>query len=132
MRVVEGNQSPRKYRISPKERARRSEHMRAVRATQSVGQCERGGKTRGDRHAAEGTGVCGRTEEQRFADGQKGGLIGGPIAAANPNSKAALKAMLQDRDHQRYAAHCGQHVHKNRVNPRCEFCSEQNLVIAFA
>lgn len=121
-----------KYRISPEERSRRSEHMRAVRATQSREQCVKGGKTRGDLHAINKTGVCGRSEDQRFADAQKGGLAGGSKGAANPNSKAALKAMLQDREHQRYASHCSNHVHKNRVNPRCEFCSEQSLVIAFA
>jgi hypothetical protein len=118
--------------FSEAERKRRSEQMKAVRATQSREQCVRGGKTRGDLHAINKTGVCGRSEEQRFADGQKGGLIGGPIAGANPRSREALLALCNDRQHQRYASHCGQHVKRCRPNPRCEFCSEQSLVIAFA
>lgn len=100
--------------------------MRALRATQSVEQCVRGGKTRGDRHAAEGTGVCGRTAEQRFADAQKGGLAGGSKGAANPASRKALKVLTQDRKHQRYASHCSNHVRRNIVKPGCEFCSEQS------
>lgn len=123
MRVAE-NQSPKKYRISAKERARRRRHMQAVRATQSVEQCIRGGKTRGDRHAAEGTGVCGLSEEERLKASAEGGRIGGPIAAAHPNSIAALAALCQDRQHQRYASHCSAHVRRGRIKVGCEFCEE--------
>jgi hypothetical protein len=64
-----------KYRITEAERDRRSGHMRAVRATQSREQCVRGGKTRGDLHATNKTGVCGRSPIKRRADGKLGGHI---------------------------------------------------------
>ncbi len=101
-------------------------HAREVLAALS-----RSGKRQGNLHAVNGTGVCGRTPEQMLLDGQKGGLIGGPIAAKHPNSKAALKALTQDRDHQRYASHCSNHVRLGRPKISCEFCSEESLVIAF-
>jgi hypothetical protein len=111
-----------KYRVSDEERARRKENMRLLRASQPRELSVRGGITQGNRHAAEKTGVCGRTPEQQFVDGQQGGLIGGFKGSQNPASKAALMAMTQDRRHQRYAAHCGMHRNRGVVKITCEFC----------
>jgi hypothetical protein len=115
-----------KYRISEDERQRRREQMRIVRANQSPEARFRGGKTRGDRHAAEKTGVCGRSQEQMILDAKKGGLAGGYAGSQHPNSKAAWRAMLKNSDHQRAAGrvggHVSNHVNKGRFNPLCEFC----------
>jgi len=57
--------------------------------------CAQGGRTRGLRHKADGTGICGLTLEQRQAAGRKGG------STAN---------------HNRW------HVKRGRVNPKCSLC----------
>lgn len=110
--------------LSNEERVRRGERIRAACTLEDK---KKGGKVQGQRHAENKTGVCGRSPEQRILDGQKGGLVSGPIAAKHPNSKRALAALLQDRDHQRYAAHCSNHTRRNFFKQGCEWCETEAL-----
>jgi hypothetical protein len=115
-----------KYRISLEERERRRKLIRAVRALQNPDVFARGGKTRGDRHAREKTGVCGRSKEKRIEDARQGGLLGGSLGAANPASIKALFALTQDRQHQRFASHRSNHIRRGRLKPDCDFCAEES------
>jgi hypothetical protein len=98
--------------------------MKAVRAAQSRDVSVRGGKTAGNLHAVNRTGVCGQTKEELLKNASEGGRIGGPLGAANPASIKALYALTQDRRHQQYAAHCARHVKKGIKNLCCEFCRQ--------
>jgi hypothetical protein len=65
----------------------------------------------------------------------QGGRIGGRISGRKSVESGRL-ASYRTPEHQanasRKGTHIWLHVNRNRPNPRCQFCSEQSLVIAFA
>jgi hypothetical protein len=62
--------------------------------------------------------------------GRKGGLVSGRIAVESGH--LASIAASGGRAAGRIVGHNRWHLARNQGNPRCELCSEQSLVIAFA
>jgi hypothetical protein len=120
-----------KMTLSSQERERRRKH-RALITTKEVHIA--GGRAAG-RIMAERIGFLDsiRTSETCSKGGRRGGR-----ATAKTGKLAAtalglgIKTVESLRKGGRACCHVRHHVNKNRFNPRCEFCSEQNLVIAFA
>lgn len=77
-----------------------------------------GGKIQGPLSKKNKTGIFGMTKEERVEACTKAGLL----ACQHPNSKAALKRMLADRQHQQYASHRANHARRGITKPNCPFC----------
>jgi len=132
MRVVEGSQSRRKMTLSVEERDRRRKH-RARITTKEVHAA--GGRAAAALNIANRTGLFGMSPDKRTENGVKGGRLGGRTTADSGKLATVglgIKTPESLVKGGRAACHLKWHVKRNRPNPRCEFCCEENLVVAFA
>ncbi len=90
------------------------------------GMASKGGRIGGKSHAK--SGHCARIA-------RIGGLAGGRIGGGKNIASGHLER-LRTSEHQKKASEIALHTHwhidRNKSNPRCAFCSEQSLIVAYA
>jgi len=81
------------------------------------------------------TAIFGLSQDERTRNASNAGKVSGrALADSGKLAKIGLgiKTLESCARGGRAACHIRHHVNKNAFSPRCEFCSEHSLVIAFA
>jgi hypothetical protein len=121
-----------KMTLSAAERERRRQH-RARITTREVHAA--GGRAAAALNIKNRTAIFGLSRDQRVENASNGGLVGGRKTAESGKLSAVgrgIKTAESLAKGGRAACHVRHHVNRNRFSPRCELCSEQNFVFAFA
>jgi hypothetical protein len=120
-----------KYQLKDPERER--ERRRQHRARITTKEVHAAGGRAAGRIAADKVGFLDSIRTPETCS--QGGKIGGrKVAESGRLSTIGLGIRTAESEAKggRACCHLRWHVRRNRPNPRCEFCCEENLIIAFA